>query len=781
MNSTYTTEHTSFSFEGGGPPSPGPAQRFDIKRILRQAAPVIIVVSLLLGVPSVTAVWLLSPIEYEVSAELRFKSLAPSVMQEGQSNFSSSRYEQFLSTQIDLIAGAPILRRVLDLPEIANLPEIKRQLDPLAFLKGRIYVRPKRRDSELVTVSMRLGDRETAEKVVNAVITEYMNYTADLEREDEERRLNALTKEKDRLESRIVQSSRRINELQKQIRVPITDNKLGLIDTTPYHTQYAEAMADLSTAQSGVERIQQHIEELEGYKRRHLEAPSQPIYELEVESRVASDPRVSQLKGQHIAAVGELTRLKGTYREGSERLAAAEDNVKNLASQLARTEGQVRSEVLDAMLAGLRRDLGLQTRSVAEAEKRMEQAKAFIDGQEALALEASGLVLQLAEERTNADEDRRNLSRIRALIDTIYMERNAPARVSIASQAIVPAKPDNGRKYQLLLLAVVGSVCTGFAAGLWRELTNQQARSVQDLAAVTPLPVLATIPDAKLERLPGPVDASTLTADFPHSPTADEYRRVLARIIYPPDDTVEVNSCLIASPTKGDGRTAAACNLAISLAQANRHVLLMDVCARNPGVERSFKLEPTRGLSEVLFGEADFHGVVRETDYPGLYVIGPGFHGDGLHGKLASREMMDLLEQVEKEFDHVIIDTPPSLLMSDAKLLAPIVDAVVVVVGTGTSTMGMVRRCLAELDQVNANLIGTILNRIRPTRGGYLRRNLELFYKYNEVTQRKDGFDGIPEMKIQEEGAGAGPSLLVASESRHDEAGPGDPPMSRSR
>jgi len=90
-----------------------------------------------------------------------------------------------------------------------------------------------------------------------------------------------------------------------------------------------------------------------------------------------------------------------------------------------------------------------------------------------------------------------------------------------------------------------------------------------------------------------------------------------------------------------------------------------------------------------------------------------------------------LLERAEHDFEHVIIDSPPALLMSEAKFLAPIADGVIMVVGVGKSTMGMVQRCLREMNQVGANVAGIVLNGIRFTRGGYLRQNIRMFYDYN--------------------------------------------------
>ena len=113
--------------------------------------------------------------------------------------------------------------------------------------------------------------------------------------------------------------------------------------------------------------------------------------------------------------------------------------------------------------------------------------------------------------------------------------------------------------------------------------------------------------------------------------------------------------------------------------------------------------------------------------------------------------MLRFMEWAEEEFDHVIMDTPPALLMSDAKLLAPLVDAVVIVVGVGVSTTGMVRRCLREMELVGANMVGVVLNGLRSTRGGYLKHNMKLYKAYAEEGGNGRARRDVRDIKIVDE------------------------------
>jgi Mrp family chromosome partitioning ATPase len=153
--------------------------------------------------------------------------------------------------------------------------------------------------------------------------------------------------------------------------------------------------------------------------------------------------------------------------------------------------------------------------------------------------------------------------------------------------------------------------------------------------------------------------------------------------------------------------------------------------------------------------------------------MGPGLATEEMVGRLASKDMMDFLESVERDFDHVIIDTPPALLMADAKLLAPVVDGVILVVGVGVSTLGMIQRCLREMEQVDANMLGLVLNGIRSTRGGYLRKNLELYYDYSESGARGNGHAAAQAQADADDQDAAIPAIVLMGDEdtapQHDE------------
>ncbi len=764
MNSNLTTEHTSFSTELGG--VSGEAEtRLDIKRTLRQNIWLIFGVGLALAIPSMIVIGLTTEPEFVAKAQLQFAAATPGVMSEKQDN--SRNYQGYVATQLAFING-PILQQVLEDPLVREIPGIYDSPDPKEFLSGKLGTQSKR-GSELLTLSMRMLEREHAIYILDLIIDEYMAVVAKESSDSDTNRFGIISSEVTNLEGQLNNRNESIKVAHEGLGAFQPDGKGGVVLQDPVTNNLAQAVKDVSNHKSTLRQAEMEIavyeEAVAGFK----ENPQDPIYKLGIYSAVNNDIEVASIEQDLVALESTLNTLRYERQPGHVKLEIMEDELASKKKLYEEKKLKVRAEKLEERGAQLNEVLSAASIRLNEAEAHRDEIEKSRDDMESKRENAAKHALDLRRLNDERDDIRERIKSYNRTLDKIDLEQRAPARVKRVSDASASSKPDKGKLLQLLVLALGGSFGVGLALAFLRELTNTHARSASDLAGVTALPILASIPDTNAERFPEDLHVPLLCADFPHSPTADEYRRVLARMVYPPDDTIEVNSCMITSPTRGDGKTSVACNMAVTLASANRSVILIDICPRDPAVELNFGLEPSEGLAEAIREDATVENLARSTEFANLRVLGPGLQADFLKGKLASREMMDILEHLEHEYDHVIIDTPPALLMSDAKLLAPVVDAVVVVVGSGVSTLGMIRRCLRELDQENANLIGVIMNRVRPVRGGYMQNNLDLFYHYSDTVATEAVLREFPAMKMQDDDEMAPAFVLLPDEEESED------------
>jgi capsular exopolysaccharide synthesis family protein len=725
MNSSDNGHSTSPVPESSMFPQIGPV--FDIKRFLWLRVPLMVIVAICVAIPAVTAAWFLVPVGYTATGELRFLATRPYVL--NRESADSTSYEGFRATQLSLISGSTILSRVLDSPAIREIPAIAAATDPLIYLKQRVAARVQR-GSEIVEISCTMPDKDSAQRVTQEVIDVYMNYAMGEEAATGSERLTTLTKERDARQIELESQLKKIGDLQASLGVPIVgQTPLETGEGVLYNESLARAEEELAKAQNAQAEVQAEASRIDGLLKGS--ATASPVYEFGLEERVNADGRVAGLRQEILMRQISLAMMTDAQQDDSPQIKAEQKRLTRLEGTVTQLQSTVRKEILESLRTQKTQAVDAAGKVVEEAQQRVTKFKELADGYKERLKSTTDQYAQVEDLKSKADETRQTLLAVRDRIASINMESNAPARIRLAAPVTVPGGgPDYTPRFMAMLMALVASGGLGFGIGLLRELMDQQIRSSQDLARLTSLPIIAAIPHASEDSLLDSVRTDLLTEEAPLSILSDEYRRILARLLYPAAEQGEMKSVVVVSPTRGDGKSSLSTNLGVALARAGRRVLLVDVSYRRPTLEKRLDLPEDVGLAEILNKTTTPDHAIRAARVPGLFVLGPGLDTGGLAGRLASRRMARFLTVATEGFDQVIIDTPPWLIMADAKLITPLVDGVVVVVGSGISTLGMVRRCLRELSEVKANVAGVVLNGVRRTPGGYMAKNQHLYYGY---------------------------------------------------
>ena len=206
------------------------------------------------------------------------------------------------------------------------------------------------------------------------------------------------------------------------------------------------------------------------------------------------------------------------------------------------------------------------------------------------------------------------------------------------------------------------------------------------------------------------LDAARLVMHADTEPVVVEQYRRLAAVLHHAQVERGVKVIMLASAQAGEGKTLTAVNLALTLSESyKRRVLLIDADLRRPSVGRIFGVSAPAGLSECLKSrELQSIRVTYVTDELGLLLAGHADH-DPMAG-LTSGRMHDILEQASEQFDWVVIDTPPVGLLTDAHLLAAMVDAAVLVINAGTTQHPVVQQAIASIGR--EKIVGVVLNRV---------------------------------------------------------------------
>jgi succinoglycan biosynthesis transport protein ExoP len=275
----------------------------------------------------------------------------------------------------------------------------------------------------------------------------------------------------------------------------------------------------------------------------------------------------------------------------------------------------------------------------------------------------------------------------------------------IISPAVAPSQPFKPTPLRSGVLAFVVGLLLGAGAAFFVDYLDQSIKNADDLAKVrSDLPLLAVIP-----QVPTP-DVRPIAVSKPDDLAVESYRALRTNIQFLGLER-DVKVLQVTSGMPGEGKTTTAANLAVVLAQTGASVVLVDGDLRRPRVNQMFSIDGSLGLTNSLTGES-----IDMTMHPlneNLSVMASGRIPPNPSEMLSGRRMSAVLGELRQRFDYVIIDSAPTLAVSDAIALAQHVDGVLVVVQAGQSPIPRVRRTLAALEQVNAPVLGVVLNKAR--------------------------------------------------------------------
>jgi capsular exopolysaccharide synthesis family protein len=176
---------------------------------------------------------------------------------------------------------------------------------------------------------------------------------------------------------------------------------------------------------------------------------------------------------------------------------------------------------------------------------------------------------------------------------------------------------------------------------------------------------------------------------------------------------------LITSSQPGEGKTTTAVNTAISLSQLGASVLLIDADLRRPAIHKAFKIPHARGISNYLSSHTPLDDLIVKLPIPNLSVLPCGPIPPNPAELISSERMQELLRELSRQFDHILIDSPPLISVTDPVILSTMVDGSILVVQSGKSTRELVRRARRELAGVGARVFGVVLNNVNVKREGY--------------------------------------------------------------
>jgi capsular exopolysaccharide synthesis family protein len=296
----------------------------------------------------------------------------------------------------------------------------------------------------------------------------------------------------------------------------------------------------------------------------------------------------------------------------------------------------------------------------------------------------------------------------------------------------VPMSPVGPNRLRTILIGFFLSLVAGIGLVFVLEYLDNTVKSVEDVARFAQLPALSVIPSMNARRarlltsgngkkktaaelksaVNGSMKIDQLMALDTRSSVAEAYRVLRTSVLLSSVDNPP-KTILITSGQPGEGKTTTVVNTAISLAQLGASVLIIDCDMRRPSAHKLFGIEQIKqGLSTYLSRSVSLINVLQKLPLPNLWMLPCGPIPPNPSEMISSARMKDLLRLLSENFDHIIIDSPPLLKVTDSVILSTMVDGVILVVHGGKSTREVVRRTRQELSQAGAKIFGVVLNNV---------------------------------------------------------------------
>jgi len=576
-------------------------------------------------------------------------------------------------------------------------------------------------ESENIAISLTGTDATQVRDIVREVAQQYLALVEDQRKAvdaDRQRDLRTELNDKRRDRDRVVSE---LAELRRQSDAVVLDerNSEEMVRLTTLARQLVDVQFELAGARGAWLQFQELQKEAQDKKDLRPVLLAFP----EMMQGLRQDPRVLALSQQVARLSQELEGLKGRFGERHEAVRRSQVMFQGAQNDLEAQQNAVLVELVQQQAAVLQNNYNRAREAEAELLDKVAEARTA----------AIRLSQRAAEYRQREDEFRWLQASLQTVSDGLDQMRYASAltrpNIQIAQMPSIPFDPTEPRTILYSAAAIVFSLMVGVGLSFALELMDTRIRTPAEVARQVGVPLLGSVPDlAEDDRLSLDTNVALVSYRSPESLLAEAFRQLRTNLLFTSDQPIK--SVLITSPNPGDGKSTVAANIAIAMARSGNKVLLVEANFRRPALARLFDVPDALGLSNVLVGMNSASETIQATAVENLDLLVGGATPPSPADLLGSLAMRRFLDEQKKNYDRVIVDGAPILVVADSHLLAEIVDGVVLVLRANENTRGMAQRGTRMILSLKAKLLGAVLNGVRATKGGYFREAYQAYYDY---------------------------------------------------
>lgn len=628
-----------------------------------------------------------------------------------------------LSTEARIIYSTPILQQALD---AVNKDNFQKSHVNVRDLKEKLKIKSIE-ETDILEITYESNDRKIAALIVNQLMNVYVN--------------------KNLLSNRAAVISAGDFIITQ---LPRVKANVYRADTAVRKFKEKNKITDLNQAQKSVaENIERTGSQLDNIEAQLSDLNSRS---KGIQQKLRMNPQqaiATGLVSQSPAVQGALTGLQEVQRKLADARALYKENHPIIA-QLIDKEAQLKSLVSSEATRVLQGQKTNSNNSLQVGNTQQElianliklevdrlglaTQKATLSKQQAFYQQKAATLPQLQQQQRELE---RELSAsqstyetlLKSLQDIKVKENQIVGNVQIVEYAEIPEAPINASNTSSIAAGSMAGILVAGAVVYLLELTDRKIKTVKEAGKLFEYRLLGTIPVFK--KIPESGKEMLLVVDKPYTYVWESYRMLLANLELASDKLLKV--IVITSSVPNEGRSTTCANLAAVMAQMERRVLIIDADFRYPSQHLIWRIPNELGLMSIIAEKVGFSESVIQTVRNNLDVITAGGSNSKQNVLIDSRRIKALIKQCPKQYDYVIIDTPPLVVAADANILGKVADGVMLVTRPGIADAINSKVVKEQLDQSGQNILGIVVN-------GVLLDNEPYSYYHAEGDYEKLGF-----------------------------------------
>ncbi len=395
------------------------------------------------------------------------------------------------------------------------------------------------------------------------------------------------------------------------------------------------------------------------------------------------------------------------------------DSEQNLKTQMDTLEQQIQTTSADLAVLGqeIQDDNTTLTAlltpdNVVRTQEELDQRASLIQQTQST---LQSRVSQQAEMQTSLQNYRTSYTILLQSYESIRLaESQSSSGILLKDPAVTPGGPIQPHPFQSAILAAVVGLFLGAGIVFLIEFLDDSLRDPQEITRKWGIPILGMIANFNSNN-----GNELITEKQPRSPVSEAFRSIRTNLQFT-SVTSPLHTLLVTSPSPEDGKTTTVGNLACVFGQGGRKVVVVDSDLRRPRLHRLFELPNHSGLTDLFIRpEENLDGAVQPTEVKNLYLLSSGSLPPNPSELISSRKMVEIIKTLEAQYEVVFLDAPPSLVVTDANVLANLADGVILVVRPSKTKRAAIKHTLEQLAQVKANIVGVVLNGVDVRKSHY--------------------------------------------------------------